>query len=177
MKRTVEAVFEGGVFRPVRRPDLPEGECVRLTVESVGQFDPTDVAELATRVYEGLSPKDVQEIEAMARRRPVFNDARILPTSSRGQRQLSAREVPGRQMAKGTKKTDKRDLSVEPAKVYQLKVTLMVLGYYETLECLRDPGHEEYEQTKTWIEGMTGGPFDPDVFELEAVNRALQAFR
>ena len=51
-----------------------------------------------------------------------------------------------------------------------------VQGYYEKLECLRDPDHEEHEQTKTWIEGMTGGPFDPDVFDLEAVNRALQAF-
>jgi hypothetical protein len=29
---------------------------------------------------------------------------------------------------------------------------------------------------KMWIEGMTGGPFDPDAFDLEAVNRALQAF-
>jgi len=51
-----------------------------------------------------------------------------------------------------------------------------VHGYYETLECLRDPDHEEYEKTKTWIEAMTGGPFDPDAFDIEAVNRALQAF-
>ena len=37
---------------------------------------PADVIELATRVYEGLSPKDVAEIEEMARHRPLFDDAR-----------------------------------------------------------------------------------------------------
>lgn len=52
-----------------------------------------------------------------------------------------------------------------------------VQGYYETLECLRDPNHGEYENTKTWIESMTGGPFDPDAFDLEAVNRGLKTLR
>lgn len=52
-----------------------------------------------------------------------------------------------------------------------------VLGYYQTLECLRDPDDEEYESTKIWIESMTGGPFDPDVFRLGAANRALKALR
>ena len=51
-----------------------------------------------------------------------------------------------------------------------------VQGYYEKLECLRDPGHEGYEETKTWIEAMTGGPFDPDALDLDAVNRALKQF-
>jgi hypothetical protein len=43
-----------------------------------------------------------------------------------------------------------------------------VHGYYETLARLRDPDDDEHEQTKTWIESMTGGPFDPDAFDLEA---------
>ena len=38
-------------------------------------------------------------------------------------------------------------------------------GYYETLQRLRDPDDEEHEATKTWIEGMTGGPFDPEAFD------------
>ena len=50
-------------------------------------------------------------------------------------------------------------------------------GYYETLERLRDPDDEEHEATKTWIESMTGGPFDPDAFDLEAVDRAVRRFR
>jgi pRiA4b ORF-3-like protein len=48
-----------------------------------------------------------------------------------------------------------------------------VYGYYSTLEILRSPRHDEYMQTKTWIESMTGGPFDPDTFDVEAVNAAL----
>jgi hypothetical protein len=52
-----------------------------------------------------------------------------------------------------------------------------VQGYYEKLECLRDPDHEEYEETKTWIEGMSDGPFNPDAFDLKAVNQALKALR
>ena len=50
-----------------------------------------------------------------------------------------------------------------------------VQGYYDTLERLHDPDDEEHESTKTWIESMTGGPFDPDAFDLKAVNRALKA--
>jgi len=52
-----------------------------------------------------------------------------------------------------------------------------VHGYYGTLEILRNPRHDEYKHIKTWIESMTGGPFDPDSFDLEAVNAALKALR
>jgi len=34
VKATVEAVFEDGVFKPVERPEIPEGENVKITVES-----------------------------------------------------------------------------------------------------------------------------------------------
>ena len=52
-----------------------------------------------------------------------------------------------------------------------------VHGYYAKLECLRNPEHREHEEIKAWMEGMTGGPFDPDAFDLGAVNRALRALR
>jgi hypothetical protein len=52
-----------------------------------------------------------------------------------------------------------------------------VQGYYQTLEILRNPRHEEYQDTKTWIESMTGGRFDPDAFDVEAVNGALKGLR
>ena len=52
-----------------------------------------------------------------------------------------------------------------------------VYGYYETLAILRDPSHEEYADTKIWIESMTGGPFDPDAFDVAAVNRLLERLR
>lgn len=74
MKGTVEAVFQDGVFRPVQRPNLPEGERVRLTVESVGQDRTDDILRLAARVYEGLSLRDIDDIEEMARHRAFFTD-------------------------------------------------------------------------------------------------------
>jgi len=63
----VQAIFQDGVFRPVSRPDLPEGQRVRLTVERVAQATPEDILKLARRVYEGLSEEDIAEVEAVAR--------------------------------------------------------------------------------------------------------------
>ncbi len=42
-------------------------------------------------------------------------------------------------------------------------------GYEHLLEVLRDPKHEEHEDMREWI----GRDFDPEEFDLEAVNRAL----
>jgi predicted DNA-binding antitoxin AbrB/MazE fold protein len=75
VKSTVDAVFEDGVFKPNRRPDLAEGERVRITVERVEQARREDTLQLAARVYEGLSTEDIDDIEEMARHRPFFSDA------------------------------------------------------------------------------------------------------
>ena len=40
-----------------------------------------------------------------------------------------------------------------------------VWGYEEMLEVLADPSHEEHEETKEWIDSMTGGTFDPKHFD------------
>ena len=77
VKATVDAVFQDGVFKPVRRPDLSEGERVRITVETVEETKPDDILRLAIHVYEGLSPKDIDEIEEMARHRTLFTDAHL----------------------------------------------------------------------------------------------------
>lgn len=42
-------------------------------------------------------------------------------------------------------------------------------GYEHLLEVLRDPKHEEHDEMREWI----GGDFDPEAFDLEAVNREL----
>jgi hypothetical protein len=42
-------------------------------------------------------------------------------------------------------------------------------GYEHLLEVLRDPKHEDYEEMREWI----GGDYDPEAFDLGAVNRAL----
>ena len=76
LKASVDAVFEDGVFKPAQRPNLPEGEHVRITVETVQKRTPQDILKLAAQVYEGLSPSDVDDIEEMARHRPFFSDDR-----------------------------------------------------------------------------------------------------
>jgi hypothetical protein len=45
-----------------------------------------------------------------------------------------------------------------------------VWGYEEFLEAIRDPDHPEHERYIEWI----GGEFDPEAFDLEAVNAALR---
>ena len=76
VKSRVEAIYQDGVFKPVDSPELADGERVRLTVEQVQVAGPEDILRLARQVYAGLSPQDVDEIEADARRRPLFDDAR-----------------------------------------------------------------------------------------------------
>jgi Plasmid pRiA4b ORF-3-like protein len=48
-------------------------------------------------------------------------------------------------------------------------------GYYDMLVTLRDRDDEEYESTKVWVESMTGGPFDPEAFDVGAANEAIEA--
>jgi len=72
MRTTVEAIFEDGVFKPVKPPELPEGQRVQITVESVPRPGPDDILLMAAEVYEGLSASDVEAIEEMAHRRAFF---------------------------------------------------------------------------------------------------------
>jgi hypothetical protein len=46
-------------------------------------------------------------------------------------------------------------------------------NYPEFLEALRDPRHEQHDELLEWL----GGEFDPEAFELDAVNRDLRRFR
>jgi hypothetical protein len=43
-------------------------------------------------------------------------------------------------------------------------------GYEEFLAAIKDPEHEEHDSMLTWI----GGAFDPEGFDLNAINRALR---
>jgi predicted DNA-binding antitoxin AbrB/MazE fold protein len=71
---TVEAVYENGVFRPVAQPALAEGAHVTLIVESVATRTPDDILGLAAQVYAGMSSQDVDDVERMAQRRPLFGE-------------------------------------------------------------------------------------------------------
>lgn len=56
MKQTIEAIFEGGSFRPMdsQALRLSGGQHVKLTIED----DDASLIEMAERVYEGLSDKE-----------------------------------------------------------------------------------------------------------------------
>lgn len=64
-ERQVRGSFRERSLKPVRRPEILEGEHVRLFVSAVrvGLEDPL---ELAARVYRGLSPEEIDEIERVA---------------------------------------------------------------------------------------------------------------
>jgi len=72
VKSTVEAVFEDGVFKPVERPAISEGEHVQLTIETSERAAGEDPLELAARVYEGLRLEEIDEIERIALDRSQF---------------------------------------------------------------------------------------------------------
>jgi hypothetical protein len=42
-------------------------------------------------------------------------------------------------------------------------------GYYNLLEVIRDPTHEEHEEMMDWL----GGEYDPDAFSVDDVNQGL----
>ena len=46
-------------------------------------------------------------------------------------------------------------------------------GYEDLLEILRDPDHPEHEERLEWL----GGRFDPEAFDLAAVNRKLSRLK
>lgn len=46
-------------------------------------------------------------------------------------------------------------------------------GYGDFLEAIKNPKHEQHEEMLEWI----GGEFDPEAFELEAVNKELAGIR
>lgn len=46
-------------------------------------------------------------------------------------------------------------------------------GYYEKLEILKNPKHDDYEDTIEWM----GDDFDPEHFNLEAINAELATLR
>jgi predicted DNA-binding antitoxin AbrB/MazE fold protein len=69
--RSVEAVFEDGVFKPLGLlpAGLEEGQKVTVSVES----EPTeDVLQLAAKVYEGLSDEEIDDVERVATDRRSF---------------------------------------------------------------------------------------------------------
>jgi predicted DNA-binding antitoxin AbrB/MazE fold protein len=78
MTEVINAIYENGVFRPLRRPDVSDGQQVRLIVEAFPESSVDDLLELAAQVYNGLSDKEIDEIEQIALNRRDFFRNRIL---------------------------------------------------------------------------------------------------
>ena len=72
MSETLEAIYENGVFKPLKAPRISEGQHVRLTVETPSETSPEELLELAAQVYHGLSDKQIHDIEAIALSRADF---------------------------------------------------------------------------------------------------------
>ena len=76
MSEVIEAIYEQGVFKPLQALEIPEGQHVRLVVETAEAKTAEDMLALAAQVYEGLSPEDVDTIEEIAcNRRDFFGEA------------------------------------------------------------------------------------------------------
>jgi Plasmid pRiA4b ORF-3-like protein len=48
-----------------------------------------------------------------------------------------------------------------------------IWGYAGFLEAIQDPRHPEHEDMLEWV----GGEFDPEAFDLDEVNTALQSLK
>lgn len=72
MKETIDAIYENGVFRPLKRPNVLDGLKVRLEIEKLSESNVEDMLELAAQVYNGLSNEQIDEIEQIAFDRSDF---------------------------------------------------------------------------------------------------------
>lgn len=73
----LEAVFENGVFKPLTHPHITEGQKVKIIVEPVSESTIDEILDLAGKVYEGLTDRDIREVEEIALKRDNFWGDRI----------------------------------------------------------------------------------------------------
>lgn len=72
MPEIIEAIYEKGVFKPLQELELPEGQHVRLVVETREGTTSDEMLALAAQVYEGLAPEEVDAVEDIACHRGDF---------------------------------------------------------------------------------------------------------
>jgi predicted DNA-binding antitoxin AbrB/MazE fold protein len=76
MRETLDAVYQKGVFKPARRPNLPEGKKVRITVEPEPSRPKEDLLALAAAILEGLSERELEQFRGIALdRRDFFGES------------------------------------------------------------------------------------------------------
>lgn len=72
MSKTVEAIFENGVLKPVSPLHIPEHKRVHIIIQDEIE-EPSDILSLASKVYSGLSPSDIEDLEKIALDRSHFS--------------------------------------------------------------------------------------------------------
>ena len=72
MARTVEAIFEEGVFKPLSPLNISEHKRLKLIIEDESE-EPSDILSLASMVYNGFSPEDIVDIEKVVLNRTHFS--------------------------------------------------------------------------------------------------------
>lgn len=74
MSRTIEAVYENGVFRPLESVTLPEGEHVQVTVPEISEEIQQRLAALDAfeTALEDLPEEEWQRFDEAVQRRPWF---------------------------------------------------------------------------------------------------------
>lgn len=72
MPKTIEAIFEGGVLKPMSPLNISEHKRATLIIEDEPE-EPSDILSLVSMVYNGLSPEDIGDIEKVALNRSHFS--------------------------------------------------------------------------------------------------------
>lgn len=72
MAKTIEAIFENGVFKPKEYPNIPEHKMVSLIIEDLHE-EPCDILSLASKIYRDFSPEEIEDIERIATDRQSFS--------------------------------------------------------------------------------------------------------
>ena len=82
MGKTIEAIYEDGVLRPVEPVELGEGERVQVTIEDLApEIRRRMVAvEAFESEFEDLSEEQWKEFEQAVQRRPLFGRRKLDPS-------------------------------------------------------------------------------------------------
>ena len=72
MTRVLQAVYEGGVLRPLEDPGLEEHQRVLLEIRIEPRQTGSSALEAWHQVYEGLSDDEIAEVETIALDRGQF---------------------------------------------------------------------------------------------------------
>ncbi|MFV1977090.1 MAG: antitoxin family protein [Candidatus Scalindua sp.] len=71
MTKTINAIYENGVFKPIEPVGISEHKKVTLIIEEEQQVH-RDIIGLAANVYRNLSPQSIEDVEQLATDRSHF---------------------------------------------------------------------------------------------------------